>query len=58
MSPVKVITVPAVPAPTAELCWARSVGMEHCDRRKGHGGLHIWELVTALNQLQAKQEQG
>lgn len=49
------IHVPNVPGPTVQLCYASppldgSQGnpMEHCDRRKGHGGKHTWELWNAL----------
>lgn len=50
MPTAKVIQVPDVPAPRKYLCWKRSPALAYCDRVHSHGGLHSWELHTALQQ--------
>lgn len=36
--------VPHIDGPVARLCWQAAPTMERCDRRKGHGGPHTWEM--------------
>jgi hypothetical protein len=38
------IRVPDIAGPVVQLCWRQAPTMERCDRRQGHGGLHLWEL--------------
>lgn len=42
---MKIIKVPDIPGPKAQLCWKQSRLMARCDRRKGHQGPHTWEMV-------------
>ena len=49
------IPVPDIPGPEATLCWKQKTDPPHmmtrCDRRKGHGGKHTWELVVEIERL-------
>lgn len=50
-----IIRVPDVPPPNSEtLCWKQGPTMSRCDRRLGHGGMHVWELSAALEALEAE----
>lgn len=45
---IKIVDVPDIDGPTEQLCWKQSPQMGRCDRRKGHAGMHTWELAAAI----------
>lgn len=49
--PFRIIDVPDVEPPIMKLCWKQAPTMERCDRRAGHGGLHVWELSAEIKRL-------
>jgi hypothetical protein len=40
-----IIKVPDIEGPVEQLCWKQAPDMRRCDRRKGHGGLHVWQMI-------------
>lgn len=46
------VHVPDIDGPTAHLCWQQTLTgpspMVRCDRKKGHLGLHSWEIALPL----------
>jgi hypothetical protein len=57
------VSVPDIPGPKDELCWKQGTidtpkyAMARCDRRKGHGGKHVWELCAEIDALEREKEQ-
>ena len=49
------IKIPSIPGPRVQLCYEPQPlgeGMARCDRKKGHGGRHTWELLATLSRLE------
>jgi hypothetical protein len=58
---IDTIKLPPTPAPRTLQCYvtppldgSRGNPMLHCDRAKGHTGLHTWELVGEIDALHRK----
>ncbi len=53
------IKIPDVPGPRKRLCYAQQLtaprAMSRCDRAKGHGGGHTWELLNEIDALKASR---
>lgn len=51
----RIVDVGDINGPTAQLCWAQKLAppqiMARCDRRKGHTGLHSWELTELFTKI-------
>ena len=52
----EVVKVPQTPGPKKQLCWYQDwrIMSPHCDRVKGHGGMHTFELVARIKELEQK----
>jgi hypothetical protein len=55
--PLEIVPVLDIEGPTVPLCWQPAPTMERCDRRKGHGGLHVWEATAQRDALTAQLRQ-
>lgn len=53
MAKSRVVKVPQIPGPRVQLCYAQdfTTMSPHCDRAKGHGGMHTWELFAKYQRL-------
>jgi len=49
------IPVPDIPGPTAQLCWKQEpLTFRRCDRRVHHEGMHSWEAVNRIIELEQR----
>jgi hypothetical protein len=54
------IDVPDIEGPTVPLCYQQKLNADRtivlnfarCDRKKGHGGMHTWELWDRIQELE------
>jgi hypothetical protein len=47
-APTKIVNVADIEGPTVQLCYSQSTLLTRCDRKKGHGGPHTWQLHQAF----------
>lgn len=53
----KLIDVPDVVVPVAPLCYKQAENMTRCDRKQGHGGMHTWEYMAMIHDLETLLKQ-
>lgn len=49
----KVVKVPDIEGPRAQLCYVQAETMERCMIKKGHRGFHDWEMRKEILRLNA-----